>query len=282
MHLVWRRTAASVAVGVSALLAIGACGAHPSTAPDGAAWQLTWGDEFAGADGSAPPPARWVHDLGGGGWGNNELQTYTDRRENSVVRDGALVIRAARERFTGADGIAREYTSARLKTLGTFAQAYGRFEARIRLPRGQGLWPAFWMLGDNIETAAWPACGEIDIMENVGREPNVVHGTLHGPGYSGGQGLTASFSNPAGRPFADDFHVFAIEWEPSTIRWYADGALYATRTTSDLPGGARWVYDHPFFILLNVAVGGNWPGNPTDTTTMPQEMLVDWVRVYRR
>jgi beta-glucanase (GH16 family) len=236
-----------------------------------------------------------VYDIGGGGWGNNELQSYTDRRENAAIRGGALVIRAVREAFTGRDGIRREYTSARLKTQGTFTQAYGRFEARLRVPRpstgsgrpefvegrGQGIWPAFWMLGQDITTAGWPACGEIDIMENIGREPAIVHGTLHGPGYSGGQGIGAAFTHPSGQPFADDFHVYAIEWEAQAIRWYVDGTLYQTRTPADLRG-ARWVFDHPFFMLLNVAVGGNWPGNPDGTTTFPQEMVVDWVRVYRR
>jgi beta-glucanase (GH16 family) len=273
----------AIALAVAAA-AIGACGSRGSETPDApsTAWRLTWSDEFDAPDGSAASPGRWIHDLGGGGWGNNERQTYTDRRDNAVIRGGTLVIRAAREHFTGRDGIAREYTSARLKTLGTFAQAYGRFEARIRIPRGQGIWPAFWMLGDNIEAAGWPTCGEIDVMENVGREPNVVHGTLHGPGYSGGQSLTASFTNPTGRPFADDFHVFAIEWEPSVVRWYADTNLYAARTLSAIPGGSRWVFDHAFFVLLNVAVGGDWPGNPDATTVFPQEMIVDWVRVYRR
>jgi beta-glucanase (GH16 family) len=277
----WRSVAVTAMVAVLGLTAAGACGAQSSAAPDGA-WQLTWSDEFDQADGSAPSAARWVHDVGGDGWGNNELQTYTDRRENSFIRGGALVIKAAKESFAGVDGIRREYTSARLKTLGTFAQAYGRFEARIRIPRGQGIWPAFWMLGDNVSTAGWPTCGEIDIMENVGREPNVVHGTLHGPGYSGGQGLGAAFTDPAGRPFADDFHVFGIEWEPSAIRWYVDGARYATRAASDLPAGTRWVFDHPFFVLLNLAVGGNWPGNPDASTVLPQELVVDWVRVYKR
>ena len=146
------------------------------------AWQLAWSDEFDGADGSAPNPSKWVFDLGGDGWGNNELQTYTDRRENAVVRNGQLVIAARREAFKGSDGRSRDYTSARLKTLGTFSQAYGKFEARLRLPRGQGIWPAFWMLGEDIATAGWPAGGEIDIMENIGKEPTMVHGTLHGPG----------------------------------------------------------------------------------------------------
>jgi beta-glucanase (GH16 family) len=269
------------AVGALVAVAIVACGAHSPAAPDGG-WQLTWGDEFDQADGSAPSAAKWVYDTGGGGWGNNELETYTERRENSFVRGGSLVIKAAKERFTGADGITREYTSARLKTLGTFAQTYGRFEGRMKLPRGQGIWPAFWMLGDDFSTTGWPACGEIDIMENIGREPTIVHGTLHGPGYAGAQGPSVAFTNPSGAPFADDFHVFAIEWEPSAIRWYVDGMLHATRTPSDLPGGARWVFDHPFFLLLNVAVGGAWPGNPDATTTFPQELVVDWVRVYKR
>jgi beta-glucanase (GH16 family) len=269
--------------GVAALVlsVIAACGADLPASPD-ASWQLTWSDEFDAADGSAPAAARWVYDTGGGGWGNNELQTYTDRRDNAVIRDGTLVITALKERFTGADGITRDYTSARLKTSGTFAQTYGRFESRMKLPRGQGLWPAFWMLGDNVGSAGWPTCGEIDIMENIGREPSIVHGTLHGPGYSGAQGPSAGFTNPSGRPFADDFHVFAIEWEPSAIRWYVDGTLAVTRTPSDLPGGARWVFDHPFFLLVNVAVGGVWPGNPDATTSFPQELVVDWLRVYRR
>jgi beta-glucanase (GH16 family) len=276
---------------LSALIVFAGCGASqpttpsspaPLPAPAGATWQLTWSDEFDTADGSAPDPAKWVSDIGGGGWGNNELQSYTDRRENSVIRGGALVIRAARETFTGRDGIRREYTSARLKTQGTFTQTYGKFETRLRVPRGQGIWPAFWMLGQDISTVGWPTCGEIDIMEHIGREPAIVHGTLHGPGYSGSQGIGAAFTHPSGRPFADDFHVYTIEWEAPAIRWYVDGTLYQTRTPADLPGGARWVFDHAFFMLLNVAVGGNWPGNPDATTTFPQEMVVDWVRVYRR
>ena len=264
-----------------------ACGSSDPASPSGqpptqSGWQLTWSDEFDTADGSAPDPARWVFDIGGGGWGNNELQSYTNRRENSAVRGGALVIRVLKEPFIGTDGVARDYTSARLKTQGTFTQAYGKFEARLHIPKGQGIWPAFWMLGEDITTARWPACGEIDIMENIGREPAIVHGTMHGPAYSGGQGIGAPFSSPNGRPFSDDYHVFTIEWEPQAIRWYVDGTLYQTRTPANLPGGARWVFDHPFFMLLNVAVGGNWPGNPDSTTAFPQEMRIDWVRAYRR
>jgi beta-glucanase (GH16 family) len=253
----------------------------PEPAPAGP-WNLAWSDEFDGPSGSKPDGAKWVHDTGGGGWGNNELQTYTDRRENAALRDGVLVITAVREPFTGTDGVRRDYTSARLKTLGTFSQAYGKFESRIRIPRGQGIWPAFWMLGEDIATAGWPACGEIDIMENIGREPNLVHGTIHGPGHSGAQAIGGATGAPGGGAFSEDFHVFTLEWEPRVIRWYVDGALYQTRTPADLPAGARWVYDKPMFLLLNLAVGGNWPGNPDPTTEFPQQLQVDWVRVYKR
>lgn len=254
--------------------------ALPSPQPAG--WTLTWSDEFDGPNGSRPDESRWVYDLGGGGWGNQELQTYTGRAENAVIRDGALVITARAEPFTGGDGIAREYTSARLKTRGRFSQTYGRFEARLQVPRGPGLWPAFWMLGVDIDGAGWPQCGEIDIMENIGREPLTAHGTLHGPGYSGAGGLGTAVPSPDGRPFADAFHVFAVEWEAGEIRWYLDGRQYFSRKPSDLPAGARWVFDHDFFLLLNVAVGGAWPGSPDATTTFPQAMKVDYVRVYRR
>jgi beta-glucanase (GH16 family) len=252
----------------------------PQPSPQPATWTLSWSDEFDA--GSRPDESRWVYDLGGGGWGNQELQTYTSRADNAVLRDGALVITVRAERFTGADGIARDYTSARLKTKDRFAQTYGRFEARIQVPRGQGMWPAFWMLGVDIDAAGWPQCGEIDIMENIGREPTTIHGTLHGPGYSGGSGPSGASQSPDGRPFSDAFHVFAVEWEPAEIRWYLDGRQYFSRKSSDLPAGARWVFDHDFFLLLNVAVGGSWPGNPDSTTTFPQEMKVDYVRAYRR
>ena len=246
-----------------------------------AKWVLTWSDEFDGADGSAPDPKKWTVETGGGSWGNNELEYYTARRTNSRVEKGNLVIEARQEKFTGPDGVTREYTSARLKTAKLFTQKYGKFEARIRIPKGQGMWPAFWMLGDDISTVGWPACGEIDIMENVGFEPGKIHGTIHGPGYSGGKSLGAPYVVPGG-DVADDFHVFAVEWEPKEIRFYVDGQLYETRTPADLPAGTRWVYDHPFFLILNVAVGGGWPGNPDASTKFPQEMLVDYVRVYSR
>jgi beta-glucanase (GH16 family) len=245
-------------------------------------WRLVWSDEFDGPSGSPVDSSKWSFDIGGNGWGNNELETYTSRITNSHLDGGQLVIKALKETFTGPDGLTRNFTSARLLTKNKVSQAFGRFEARIKLPFGQGIWPAFWMLGDNIDTAHWPNCGEIDIMENIGREPSIVHGTMHGPGYSGGSGVTAAFTLPGGQKFSDDFHTFAVEWEPNVVRFYVDGLLYKTRTPSDLPAGTSWVFDHPFFILLNLAVGGGWPGNPDTTTVFPQQMLVDYVRVYQR
>lgn len=251
------------------------------------AWRLVWSDEFNGAKGSTIDPAKWDAQTGGSGWGNRELEYYTDSKKNAYLDGrGSLVLKAIKEtlppEFNCWYGPC-QYTSARLFTKKKFTQAYGRFEARIKLPFGQGIWPAFWLLGDNIDTTGWPACGEIDIMENIGREPSTVHGTLHGPGYSGEFGVGAAHTLPHSVRFADAFHTFAIEWEPNVIRWYVDGKLYQTRTPADLPAGAKkWVYDHPFFIILNLAVGGAWPGNPDATTTFPQKMLVDYVRVYRR
>lgn len=245
-------------------------------------WRLVWHDEFEGPEGGAPDSSRWVYDTGGHGWGNHELEYYTNRLQNAYLRDGALVLEARREDYTGSDGVRAGYTSARLKTDRTFTQTCGRFEARIQVPRGQGIWPAFWMLGDNIQTVGWPRCGEIDIMENVGKEPSVVFGTVHGPGYCGAQGITGSFTLPEGRQLADDFHCFAVEWEPEALRFYLDDRLYHTVTPKSLPPGCDWVYDHPFFLLLNVAVGGDWPGMPDASTSFPQQMRVDWVRVYTR
>jgi beta-glucanase (GH16 family) len=247
-----------------------------------AVWSLVWSDEFDGPSGAPVDSSKWSFDLGGNGWGNNELETYTNRTANADLEGGTLVIKALKETFTGTDGITRNYTSARLLTKTKFTQKYGRFEARMKIPYGQGLWPAFWMLGDNIDTAQWPNCGEIDVMENIGKEPSIVHGTFHGPGYSGAGGVTAAYALPNGQKFSDDFHTFAVEWEPNVMRFYVDGLLYKTRTPADLPAGAAWVFDHPFFIILNVAVGGGFPGNPDASTIFPQRMLVDYVRVYQR
>jgi beta-glucanase (GH16 family) len=254
----------------------------PAPRAKDAKWQLAWSDEFSGPNGSGVDLSKWIFDVGGKGWGNQELEYYTNRPQNAYIQDGNLVIQARRENYTGTDGVSRNYTSARLETAGKFSQTYGRFEARIKIPSGQGLWPAFWMLGDDIEKSGWPDCGEIDIMENIGKEPSTVHGSIHGPGFSGADGIEARYTLPGGRRLADDFHVFAVEWEPNAIRFYLDDELYVTRTRSDLRPGWKWVFDHPFFLLLNVAVGGDWPGSPDATTVFPQQMLVDYVRVYQR
>lgn len=250
--------------------------------PPDPGWRLVWHDEFDGPDGERPDPLRWAMETGGDGWGNHELEYYTDRSVNAHLHGGLLVIEARREEYVGSDGGHARYTSARLSTRRTFTQAYGRFEARIKVPRGQGIWPAFWMLGADIEKVEWPRCGEIDIMENVGKEPTVAHGTVHGPGYSGVGGIGAAYPLPEGRTLADDFHRFAVEWEPQALRFYVDDQLYHTVTPRSLPPGGSWVYDHPFFLLLNVAVGGDWPGGPDASTSFPQQMQVDWVRVYVR
>ena len=269
------------------MMLIGACVMGLSVAaqtapPSPSSWKLVWSDEFNGPNRARVDSWKWVVETGGGGWGNDELEYYTSRPQNASQENGNLVIKVLQEKYSGAGGVTRNYTSARLKTLGKFSQTYGRFEARIKIPRGQGIWPAFWMLGNDIEKPGWPACGEIDIMENIGKEPALVHGTIHGPGYSGANGIGAAYALPDDQRFADDFHVFAVEWEPNAIRFYVDDHLYATRIPTDLPQGTKWVYDHPFFLLLNVAVGGGWPGNPDATTVFPQTMLVDYVRVYQR
>ncbi len=270
-------TAASgVAVFMSVLVSYSS--AYPTAlAIDPKVWSLTWSDEFNGPNGSAVDSSKWSFDIGGNGWGNNELEYYTDRLANASLQDGALVIKALKETYGG-----REYTSARLLTRNKFTQTYGRFEARIKVPYGQGIWPAFWMLGDNLSTVGWPNCGEIDIMEHIGREPSTVYGTLHGPGYSGGNGVSASYSLPPSQKFSDAYHTYAVEWEPNVLRFYVDGLLYKTRTPADLPAGQTWVFNHPFFLIINVAVGGTWPGYPDATTVFPQQMQVDYVRVYQR
>jgi beta-glucanase (GH16 family) len=235
-------------------------------------WELVWQDEFNGNEVNRD---NWAFDLGrgNGGWGNNEWQWYTERPENVRIEEGILIIEAHEEEFLRGD-----YTSGRMKTEGLHAWQFGRVEARIQLPAGQGIWPAFWMLGT--EGGGWPNIGEIDIMENIGREPNKVHGTVHGPGYSGANGVGHSYILSE-EPFAEDFHIFAIEWEPNAIRWYVDGNNFSTITPEDVPGD--WVYDdHPFFLILNVAVGGHWPGYPDETTTFPQQMLIDYIRVYQQ
>jgi beta-glucanase (GH16 family) len=238
-------------------------------------WKLVWADEFAQPEGSSPDTNKWANDLGASGWGNNEWQHYTARTNNTRIENGMLVIEAIKEEYQGS-----RYTSARLKTQGKASWAYGRMEARIKIPHGQGIWPAFWMLGTNITSVGWPTCGEIDILENIGREPSVVHGTVHGPGYSGGNGIGGPYSLPGKLPFADDFHVYAVEWTTNQIQWFVDGKQFFSLTPAKLPAGKKWVFTEPQFLLLNLAVGGNWPGYPDETTVFPQRLVVDYVRVY--
>jgi beta-glucanase (GH16 family) len=243
-------------------------------------WKLTWDDEFNGPDGSAVDPTKWKHDVGGTGWGNNELEYYTDGTQNAVVMGGNLVVTATKagaSQYKCSYGTCT-YTSARLLTEGLFSQQYGRFEARAQMPSGKGLWPAIWMLGDNIDTVSWPACGEIDFMETIGTDIMNNHGSLHMPS---NYGPTGTYKLPNGASYADDFHTFAVEWAPGTISFYVDDQLYETQT-SKVPSGDTWEFEHPFFLLINVAVGGQWPGSPDSTTVFPQTLKVDWVRVYEK
>ena len=238
---------------------------------DGQSWRLIWQDEF---DSPQLDRSKWDLDIGYTGESNAELEIYTDRQENLRLENSLLIIEARQEQYQGY-----RYTSARLKTQGLHSWTYGRVEASIKIPYGQGLWPAFWMLGENVATVGWPDCGEIDIMENIGKTPADVRGTLHGPGYCRDDGIFADFTLIDGK-FADDFHIFALDWEPNRLHWYVDGTKYHTLTSDDVPG--KWVFNHPFFLILNVAVGGFWPGYPDETTGFPQFMYVDYVRVYSK
>ena len=274
-----RRTPLALAlVGAALVTSLVVPAPGPASAQPGA---ITWSDEFNGAAGTAPDGSKWKHDIGGSGWGNNERQYYTNSTRNAAHDgNGNMVITARRENPAGYNCHygSCEYTSARLLTADRFTQAYGRFEARLKIPRGQGIWPAFWMLGNDIGSNPWPNSGEIDIMENIGREPGTVYGSLHGPGYSGGSALTTGYTLPNGQAFADAFHTFTVDWAPDSVTWYVDGNQYARKTPADTNGN-RWVFDHPFFMLLNVAVGGYWPGYPDGSTQLPQQMLIDYVRV---
>jgi beta-glucanase (GH16 family) len=252
--------------------AISGCGSGATPASR----TLIWGDDFDGEAGTSPDPARWALDVGGDGWGNDESQFYTDRPDNAALDgQGALAITARLEDYQG-----RTYTSARLTTEGRFESTFGRIEARMQLPVGQGLWPAFWMLGSNFAEVGWPACGEIDIMENRGAQPSTVSGAVHGPGYSGGNSIIAAYSRSDRQSLAADFHVYAVEWDARSVRFTVDDALFLTASATRLPAASRWVFDHPFFLILNLAVGGTFGGEPDATTVFPQVLRVDYVRAY--
>ena len=236
-------------------------------------YELVWSEEFNYE--GAPDPDIWNFEIGDSGWGNNELQYYTDRLDNARVGDSVLTITAREENYEGAN-----YTSARMITYeNEHYWQYGRVEARIKMPEGQGIWPAFWMLGKNIfEGTTWPATGEIDVLEMVGGGENnrILHGTAHweegGHQYQGGS-VTHS------EKLSQDFHTYAIEWDEQQIRWFFDGDQYYSLS---IQSSAMSEFDAPFFILLNIAVGGDWPGSPDSTTEFPQTMKVDYVRVYQK
>jgi beta-glucanase (GH16 family) len=241
-------------------------------------WVLTMADEFEGEEGTPPDPAVWTYDIGGDGWGNQQLEFNTDRVENvSLDGQGHLRIVAREESFMGND-----YTSARIKTQGLFEQTYGRFEARIKLPEGQGLWPAFWMLGANVDEVPWPGCGEIDIMEYQGQRPARVFGSLHGPGYSGAEAISNDFELSGGATFADDFHVFSVEWDPGRITFSVDDEVYHIVRSADVRAKGDWVFNSAFFLILNLAVGGTLGGPVGPDTVFPAEVLVDYVRIFER
>ncbi|MFF4851455.1 ricin-type beta-trefoil lectin domain protein [Streptomyces sp. NPDC001194] len=283
MRTTWRHRTALGALALlcwSGLAAPPGAAAEPPTTAAAAAAAATFSDEFDGPAGAAVDPGKWQTETGDN-VSNHERQYYTAGNRNAALDgQGHLVITARRENPGNyACWYGRcEYTSARLNTAGRFTQAYGHVEARLKVPRGQGMWPAFWMLGNDIGQVGWPNSGEIDVMENVGFEPSTIHGTIHGPGYSGSGGIGAAYTLPGGQAFADAFHTFAVDWAPDSISWSVDGAVYQRRTPADL-GGRTWAFNKPFFLILNLAVGGYWPGDPDAGTSFPQQLVVDHVRV---
>jgi uncharacterized protein (TIGR03437 family) len=257
-----------------------------SFAQTASGWHLVWSDEFNGVANSPPDPTKWNYDIGGGGWGNGEQEVYTNSTNNSFQDGkGNLVIRAIKD----SNG---NFTSARLRTgmtsptdTANLSWQYGRIEARIKLPYGSGVWPAFWTLGSNINTVSWPTCGEMDILENFGPGGNddasTVHATIHGPNFAN-TGVGAPYHLPNQQKFTDDYHLFAVEWSQNSIQFFVDGTNYESLTPASLPSGGQWVFNQPFFLLLNLAIGGptTFLGTPQPDTPFPQEMLIDYVRVY--
>jgi beta-glucanase (GH16 family) len=259
---------------VTLVAMIAGCEVEPvQTLPD-RNFELVWSDEFDGAAGTAPDSSKWDFDLGTGqnGWGNNELQTYTKSPQNVGLDGSGNLVITARKDING------NYTSSRVKTQGLFTQQYGRIEARIKTPTGSGIWPAFWMLGSNIDTVTWPGCGEIDIMEQRGQFSGTTYGSIHGPGYSGGQAITTPYALQNSR-FDTDFYVYAVEWGANRIDFFVNDYLYKRITPADVPG--EWVYNQPFFLIMNIAVGGSFVGPPNEFTPFPGTMSIDYVRVYR-
>lgn len=230
-------------------------------------------EDFASREGSGPDRSLWCAELGGGGWGCEQLQIYTcDRSNVAITAQSQLAITAKRS----PDGT---ITSARLVTKDRFDVRYGLIEARIKVPGGPGTWPAFWMLGSDIDEVGWPACGEIDVMEHVGSDPNTVHGTAHAPGYAGLAGGLGR-AHPAGCDLSADFHVYGVDWDVGRITWLLDGRPYHRMTPAEAPGSI-WPFCHPFFLVINLAVGGAWPGNNPPAPVLPATLLVDWIRVRK-
>ncbi len=275
-----------IAVFFGLLTAFSVC-TLPASADPPAGYRLDWSDEFSGRVGSPPDAAHWGYDTGDNGWGNDELENYvSDADHAQIVSDPAATDGKALQilvTYNGQGLTHGNFKSARLLSRDKIAVQYGYIEARVHMPAGQGLWPAFWMLGSDISApgVGWPQCGEIDIMENKGREPAINRSSLHGPGYSGGNPLTAAYTLPGGQALHDGYHTYGVLWKQDAITFSVDGHAFETRTPADLPPGKVWAFNHPFFFLLNVAVGGHFGGDPDATTVFPQKMLVDYVRVYK-
>jgi beta-glucanase (GH16 family) len=239
-------------------------------------YALAWADEF---NGTTLNLTDWSFENGDGcpsicGWGNNELEYYTSRPENLFFQDGKMIIEARKENFSG-----KNYTSSKILTRGKKIFKYGRFDIRAKLPKGKGIWPAFWLLPQSNVFGGWPKSGEIDLMEMIGHEANRSYGTLHfGPG-PGSTQLGRNYTLPSG-VFNDEFHVFSLEWKENQIKWFIDGNLFSTYTNADV-GSNTWPFNEDFFMIMNLAVGGNWPGNPDATTYLPQWLIVDYIRVYQ-
>ena len=274
----WKSTSSKQSVTQTAPVASATTAAPTATSP-GSPWKLLWSDEFDGPAGTPPDPSKWTAAVGGGGWGNQQLEYDTANQNAYQDGQGDLILEARRGNPAGYRCWygSCQYTSARISTENHFSFTYGLIEARIKIPYGQGIWSAFWLLGANFATVGWPACGEVDIMENISQDPAIVYGTVHGPhdsGYSSG-----TYQLKHGK-FADGFHVFALQWDPNHLYFMVDGITYHTVNRSDFRDPADWVYDHPFSVILSLPIGGIWPGSPTSATTFPQKMYISYVRTY--
>jgi beta-glucanase (GH16 family) len=275
--------AACIALACVAPLALaGAAGAGGHSVERGTVrfHSLVWNDSFSGPVGAPPNVLKWEAVSGDWSGGDGELEYYTSSPSNvSLDGSGHLAITARREDDPGTAGI-RHYTSGRVDTAGLFETTYGRIEARIKLPAGRGLWPAFWGLAGDVSTAGWPAAGELDVMENLGSNPFRTYAAVHGPARHQRAGFQDVVSRRSASSLARGFHVYGMDWSPGRIVFTLDGVRYATRTPASLPAGSEWVFNRPFFLVLNLAVGGHWGGPPSRATHFPATMLVDWVRVY--